>query len=154
MWAFSSCGKGWLLLLRGTDSRAHRIQEPCHTGLRAQAQQLRRTGFRCFSAREISPDQGWDPSVPCTGRRSLSPRATREVLPHFSVGDLTRFLLLITTGLPTWCSGKESACQRRRRKRLSFNPWIRKIPWSRKWQPTPVFLPGKFHGQRSLDSSP
>ena len=31
-----------------------------------------------------------------------------------------------------------------------FDPWVRKIPWSRKWQPTPVFLPGEFHGQRSL----
>ena len=31
-----------------------------------------------------------------------------------------------------------------------FDPWVGKIPWSRKWQPTPVFLPGKFHGQRSL----
>ena len=31
-----------------------------------------------------------------------------------------------------------------------FNPWVRKIPWSRKWQPTPVFLPGESHGQRSL----
>ena len=31
-----------------------------------------------------------------------------------------------------------------------FNPWIRKIPWRRKWQPTPVFLPGKYYGQRSL----
>ena len=31
-----------------------------------------------------------------------------------------------------------------------FNPWVRKILWRRKWQPTPVFLPGKFHGQRSL----
>ena len=31
-----------------------------------------------------------------------------------------------------------------------FNPWIRKIPWRRKWQPTPVFLTGKPHGQRSL----
>ena len=28
--------------------------------------------------------------------------------------------------------------------------WVRKIPWRRKWQPTPVFLPGGFHGQRSL----
>ena len=28
--------------------------------------------------------------------------------------------------------------------------WVGKIPWRRKWQPTPVFLPGKFHGQRSL----
>ena len=30
-----------------------------------------------------------------------------------------------------------------------FNPWVRKITWTRKWQPTPVFLPGKSHGQRS-----
>ena len=47
-------------------------------------------------------------------------------------------------------SGKESACQRRRQKRHRFNPWVGKIPWSRKWQPTPVFLPRKFHGQRRL----
>ena len=31
-----------------------------------------------------------------------------------------------------------------------FDPWVRKIPWRRKWQPTPVFLPGKSHRQRSL----
>ena len=31
-----------------------------------------------------------------------------------------------------------------------FDPWVRKIPWRRKWQPTPVFLPGKSHGQRNL----
>ena len=35
-------------------------------------------------------------------------------------------------------------------KRCGFDPWFRKIPWNRNWQPTPVFLPGKFHGQRSL----
>ena len=34
-------------------------------------------------------------------------------------------------------------------KRLGFNSWVRKVPWRRKWQPTPVFLPGEFHGQRS-----
>ena len=51
--------------------------------------------------------------------------------------------------LPRWCSGKESACQCRRHKRCRFNPWVGKIPWSRKWQPTPVFLPGKAHGLRS-----
>ena len=33
---------------------------------------------------------------------------------------------------------------------LGFDSWVRKIPWRRKWQPTPVFLPGEFHGQRSL----
>ena len=53
-------------------------------------------------------------------------------------------------GLPWWLSGKESACQCRRHKRCGFNPWARKIPWRRKWQPTPVFLPEKSHGQRSL----
>ena len=31
-----------------------------------------------------------------------------------------------------------------------FDPWVGKIPWRRKWQPTPVFSPGKCHGQRSL----
>ena len=48
---------------------------------------------------------------------------------------------------PRWLSGKESACQCRRH---GFDPWVGKIPWRRKWQPTPVFLPGKSHGQRSL----
>ena len=35
-------------------------------------------------------------------------------------------------------------------KRPRFSPWVRKIPWSRKWQPAPVFLSGKFYAQRSL----
>ena len=34
--------------------------------------------------------------------------------------------------------------------RPGFDPWVRKIPWRRKWQSTPVLLPGKSHGQRSL----
>ena len=37
--------------------------------------------------------------------------------------------------------GKESACKC---ETLGFNPWVGKIPWRRKWQPTPVFLPGKI----------
>ena len=43
--------------------------------------------------------------------------------------------------LPTQC---------KRHKRHGFDPWFRKIPWKRKWQPTPVFLPGKSHGQGFL----
>jgi len=54
---------------------------------------------------------------------------------------------IINLGLPWWLRGKESACQCRRHK---FDPSVGKIPWRRKWQPTPVFLPGKFHGQRNL----
>ena len=45
-------------------------------------------------------------------------------------------------------SGKEPACQCRRLKRRAFDPWLRKIPRRRAWQPTPVFLPGESH--RSL----
>ena len=56
----------------------------------------------------------------------------------------------MAVNFPRWCSGKESACQCRRHKRHWFEPWLGKIPWRRKWQPTPVFLPGKFHGQRRL----
>ena len=42
-----------------------------------------------------------------------------------------------------------------RRDRREFNPYVRKIPWRREWLPTPVFLPGDSHGQRSLaDYSP
>ena len=46
--------------------------------------------------------------------------------------------------------GNESARQYRRRRRHSFHLWIRKIPWRRAGQPTPVFLPEESHGQRSL----
>ena len=45
--------------------------------------------------------------------------------------------------IPWWLSGIESACQRRSHRRHRFDPWIRKIPWRKAWQPTPVFLPGE-----------
>ena len=47
-------------------------------------------------------------------------------------------------------SSQVPTCPRRRRRRHRVSPWVGQIPWSREWQPTPVFLPGKFHGQRSL----
>ena len=50
-------------------------------------------------------------------------------------------------GLCRWLSGKKFACECRR---LGFSPWVGKIPWRRKWQPSPVLLPGESHGQRSL----
>ena len=42
--------------------------------------------------------------------------------------------------------GKEPAYECKRCKRCGFDPWVRKIPWRREWQPTPVFLPGETHG--------
>ena len=56
----------------------------------------------------------------------------------------------ILCGFPAHTSGKEPAFQCRRHKRYVFNPWVGKILWHRKWQPTPVFLPGESHGQRHL----
>ena len=52
--------------------------------------------------------------------------------------ESSREYLIKRMGLPWWRSGKESACQCRRR---GFDPWVRKIPRRRKWQPTSVFLP-------------
>ena len=55
---------------------------------------------------------------------------------------LVNSTIFIVLGLP----GKESTCQCRR---FKFDPWVRKIPWKRKCPLIPVFLPGKFHGQRN-----
>ena len=55
-----------------------------------------------------------------------------------------------SNGLPSSLSGKEPTCQCRR---CRFEPWVRKIPWRWKWQPTPVFLPGESHRQRRLAGS-
>ena len=74
-----------------------------------------------------------------TGLSSLSYTAAS---PHLSA-----YILWCVCGLPRWLSGKESAWQCRR---CRFDPWVRKIPWRRKCQPTPEFLPGESHRQRSL----
>ena len=77
----------------------------------------------------------------CCGQRARSPFAAQP--------DAALHLHLSTPkeGLSKWLSGKESTCQCRRH---GFNPWVRKIPWRRTWQPPPVFLPEESHGQRSL----
>ena len=71
-----------------------------------------------------------------------------------TVPALTKFITqweiqekVMQYGLLSWLSGKESTCRCRRHR---FDPWLRKIPWNRKWQPTPVFLPGTYHAQRNL----
>ena len=62
----------------------------------------------------------------------------------FIMGSSDLFL-----GFPGGATDKEPQCQCRRPQRRGFDPWVRKLPWRRKWQPAPVFLPGKSHGQRS-----
>ena len=83
--------------------------------------------------------------------------STPSSLSHFSTGTVIHLVLVqakclgvsIVSDFPGAYS-KELACQSRGRKRCKFDPWVWKIPWRRAWQPTPVFLPGESHGQRSL----
>ena len=56
--------------------------------------------------------------------------------------------VMIQTGASLEFRSKDSTCQC---SRCGFDPWVGKIPWRRKRQPTPVFLPGKLHGRRSLE---
>ena len=63
-------------------------------------------------------------------------------------------LFWIILGFPGGSVGKESTCQCRKCGRCRFDPWVGKIPWRRKWQPTPVFLPGESRGRRRLVGSP
>ena len=58
--------------------------------------------------------------------------------------------ILEAKGFPDGSEVKASACICPQCGRARFNPWIGKMPWRRKWQPTPVFLPGESHGWRSL----
>ena len=79
--------------------------------------------------------------------------ANRRTFPRASYFTASSFRFLVGRGNKQafiehrWLSGEASACQFRRRR---FCPWVRKIPWSRKWLPPPVFFPGEPHGQRSL----
>ena len=77
------------------------------------------------------------------GQRSLvgySPWGRKE-------SDMTEWLTHSLT-LESAVKNLPTICRRHRSPR--FNPWVRKILWRRKWQPTPVFLPGKSHGQWNL----
>ena len=83
------------------------------------------------------------PKFPSIVSLSCSTNFNGSLLPRgLNISTLSR-------GLPRWCRGQEPACQCKRCRRRRFDPWVGKIPWSREWQPAPVFLPGKFHGQRS-----
>ena len=92
----------------------------------------------------------------CRGpRESLREEACVMARWSRSHGAAKRSGLASPTVCPTgsWNSPwlqRMGVCPCRRHKRCGFDPWVGKIPWRRKWQPTPVFLPGESHGQRSV----
>ena len=53
-------------------------------------------------------------------------------------------------GFPAGTSGQESICYAGDPVRCGLDPWVKKVPCRRAWQPTPVYLPGESHGQKSL----
>ena len=88
-----------------------------------------------------------------------SDKCNAEAERGFSLVNITKIIpdlwwsyipIIHCWGFPSGASGQEPAWQCRRYMRHGFDPWRGKIPWSRKWHPTPIFLPEKFHGQRSL----
>ena len=86
------------------------------------------------------PNAGGPGWIPGQGSRSHMPQLGA------SMPKLKRSLM--SQGeLPWWLRWLIIHLQCRRPR---FDPWVGKIPWRREWLPTPVFLPGEFHGQRSL----
>ena len=93
------------------------------------------TGVGCHSLlQEIFPTQG-SYLFSCVAGRFFTVWDTKEAsgLAYFSL-HIINTLAMHFLGFPGCVCGKESACQCRKCKRLWFNPWIRKIPWSRKWR--------------------
>ena len=101
---------------------------------------VRATGFSQSGAPR---GESWVTRVQARAPLRRNPR--RESGPFFLLEDFPRQARCC--GLRWWLSGKESDCQCRR---LESDPWVGKVGWRRAWLPTPVFLFGESHGQRSL----
>ena len=83
--------------------------------------------------------------VSCIGARFFTIWATREAQIRWELASI----MYLLWGFPSGTVIKNPPGNADRRKRCRFNPWVGNIPWRRKWQSTPVFLPRKSHGQRS-----
>ena len=91
--------------------------------------------------------------LPNPGTKLRSPALQEDSLPSEPPGKVRLKVNYSSVspilGLPGGANGKEPACQVRRCRRRGFDP-SQEDPWRRAWRPTPVFLPGESHGQRSL----
>ena len=107
------------------------------------------TPFLPFPASQRLPEfLGWQPTPVVLPGESHGQRSLVGYRPWgCKESDMTERLSTFILGISCWLSGKVSACQCGS---LRFDPWVGKNPWRREWQPTPVFLLGESHGQRSL----
>ena len=108
------------------------------------AHSLTKAGLRAGT-----PEGGRWPSVLEKCQMTSHCQGKEEWLSTFMVSTwgLPSCLVPFPPGLTRW---KSMCLQCRRHRRHRFDLGVRKIPWKREWPPTPVFLPGKSHGQRSL----
>ena len=117
--------------------------------------QCKKPGF-CPSAEKIPWRREWLPTPVFLPREFHEQRGVVGYSPWgHKESDTTERLILLhfhpkTWGFPGGSVIKKSACQCRRCKWHGFSSRVWKIHWKRKWQPIPVFLPGKFYGERSL----
>ena len=77
------------------------------------------------------PEKGWPVSL--HSDREIGPQERDEKV-------------RVREGFPGGSGAKDLSAMQE----TGFDPWVREMPWRRKWQPTPTFLPGKSHGQRGL----
>ena len=154
-WGGFSCCRAWSLGQAGFSSCGKWTQQLWHMGF-APPRHMESSQTRdrtCFS---------------CTGRRILNQRATREILffhsyPNFPkihtfycvIILMKRFFNVAAEKescflLPSVCTFGNSILFPKIKMSFFFSSWVGKTPWSRKWQPSPVLLPGKSHGQRTL----
>ena len=86
--------------------------------------------------------------------RSEAPEETRAAdtlipTPSLQDGEKTHFCCVSRQGFPVGSVVRNLLAIEETRE-MWFRPWVENIPWRREWQPSPVFLPGESHGQRSL----
>ena len=97
------------------------------------------------------PDPGIEPTSPVSLTKDKTLGLGVRNLSHWTTREVTKWIWFnLKKGFPSSTSVKEHTCQCRRHKSHRLNSWVGKIPWRRKWQPTPIFLSGESHGQRSL----
>ena len=143
-------GAWWATVHRGHTKSQTRLKQlgldACYTVRPCCLSILHIIVCSCWSQRPVHPS----PAPPLGNHRSVLYVCESFSVPLCHILFIYYLWLCWVLGFLGGASGKEPSCQCRRHKRWRFDPWVRKTPWRRKWQLTPVFLPAESHGQKSL----
>ena len=95
-----------------------------------------------------SQDPAWGKINPVSLDKDSAP--PNKYIKELPLGKTVIYMNCLVWPLAPVAQQKRNCLQCTKRRRYRFDPWVRTIPWRRKWQPTPLFLPEKSHGWRSL----